>query len=63
MLTAATHPCLLINSRRFGHTSLHRLADLTEFRTIVSDRPLPEHTDRRLREAGVTIRIAQEKEE
>lgn len=62
MLSAATHPCLLINSRRFGHTSLHRLADLTEFRTIVSDRPLPEHTDRRLREAGVTIRIAEKKE-
>jgi DeoR/GlpR family transcriptional regulator of sugar metabolism len=58
MLAATAHPCLLINSRRFGHTSLHRLADLTEFKTIVSDRPLPEETDRKLRKAGVTIKIA-----
>jgi DeoR/GlpR family transcriptional regulator of sugar metabolism len=58
MLAAASHACLLINSRRVGHTALYRLAHLTEFKTIVSDRPLPAAIEARLHEAGTAIRIA-----
>ena len=63
MLAASAHPCLMINGRRMGHTALYRLADLAEFRTIVSDRPLPPAIQARLEEAGTTVRIAYEEDD
>ena len=58
MMAASTQTCLLVNSRRFGHTALHALAELDQFDTIISDRPLPDETARLLAKADVTLCIA-----
>ena len=43
MLSAASRSCLLVGHHRFGHSALHRLADLTDFDTIITDAsPAPE---------------------
>lgn len=58
MMKAARKKCLLINSRRFGHTALHRLADLTDFNAIVSDQPLPPEIASDLERSQIEIKIA-----
>jgi DeoR/GlpR family transcriptional regulator of sugar metabolism len=61
MMAASRQKCLMINSRRFGHTALHVLADLSEFDTVVSDKPLPHDTAAELIGGKTTVRITQEK--
>ncbi|GAB1583776.1 DeoR/GlpR family DNA-binding transcription regulator [Phyllobacterium phragmitis] len=63
MMKSSRQTCLLINSRRFGHTALHVLGDLSEFSTIVSDKPLPEEVLAELAHAGTTIKIASREED
>jgi DeoR/GlpR family transcriptional regulator of sugar metabolism len=63
MMKSSRHACLLINSRRFGHTALHVLGELSEFSTIISDKPLPEDVLAELTQAGTTIKIASRKED
>lgn len=58
MMASSRQNCLLINSRRFGHTALHVLADVTEFDTIISDEPLPQATSIELNTARTSVRIA-----
>lgn len=58
MLVAANRGCLLVNHHRFGHSALHRLADLTEFDTIITDAsPAPE-TRAAFDRAGIALTIA-----
>src|SRR6218665_970307 len=45
MMASSRQTCLMINSRRFGHTALHVLADLAQFETVLSAKPLPKDTD------------------
>jgi DeoR/GlpR family transcriptional regulator of sugar metabolism len=62
MMASCRQSCLLINNRRFGHTALHVLADLKEFDTVISDRPLPHETSVEIRDDGTLIRIASNEE-
>lgn len=62
MIAASRQNCLLINSRRFGHTALHVLADLNEFDTVISDRPLPQETSVALEAGPTVVRIATREE-
>ncbi|PRD44788.1 DeoR family transcriptional regulator [Phyllobacterium phragmitis] len=63
MMKSSRQACLLINSRRFGHTALHVLGDLSEFSTIISDKPLPEDVLAELAHADTTIKIARWEED
>lgn len=58
MIASSRHSCLLVNSRRFGHTALHVLAELNEFGTIISDKPLPGETTVELEGGQTSIKIA-----
>lgn len=58
MMASSRQACLLVNSRRFGHTALHVLADLAEFDTVISDNPLPHDTTAELAERKTVVRIA-----
>lgn len=58
MISASRQACLMINSRRLGHTALHVLAKLSEFETIVSDNPLPADMMNALEGLAVTVKIA-----
>lgn len=60
MMASSRQTCLLINSRRFGNTALHVLADVGEFDTVVSDQPLPRDTADELADGKTMIRIANE---
>lgn len=58
MMASSRQSCLLINSRRFGHTALHVLAALTEFGTVISDKPLPQETSIELTNGETVVKIA-----
>jgi DeoR/GlpR family transcriptional regulator of sugar metabolism len=58
MMASSRQTCLLINSRRFGHTALHVLADLNEFGTVISDRPLPYETSVELNDDKTVVKVA-----
>jgi DeoR/GlpR family transcriptional regulator of sugar metabolism len=58
MIASSRQTCLLINSRRFGHTALHVLADLQEFDTVISDKPLPHDTSVELADGDTVVKIA-----
>lgn len=58
MMTSSRQTCLLINSRRFGHTALHVLADIAKFDTVISDKPLPQDTSAELADCKTAVRIA-----
>lgn len=60
MIASSRQSCLLVNSRRFGHTALHVLADLNDFGTIISDKPLPHETAMQLEGGRTTVKIATE---
>lgn len=62
MMASCGQSCLLINNRRFGHTALHVLADLNEFGTVISDKPLPHETSAEIRDGETLIKIATRKE-
>jgi DeoR/GlpR family transcriptional regulator of sugar metabolism len=63
MMQSSRQSCLLINSRRFGHTALHVLGELSEFGTIISDKPLPAEVLAELDPAGTAIKIAGEEKD
>jgi DeoR/GlpR family transcriptional regulator of sugar metabolism len=58
MMASSRQSCLLINSRRFGHTALHVLAELSEFDTVISDKPLPQETSTELNGGDTVVKIA-----
>ncbi|CUX56151.1 MULTISPECIES: DeoR/GlpR family DNA-binding transcription regulator [Rhizobium/Agrobacterium group] len=58
MMKASRQNCLLINSRRFGHSALHRLASLSDFDAIISDSPLPPETADGLKNKPTIVKIA-----
>jgi DeoR/GlpR family transcriptional regulator of sugar metabolism len=58
MMAASRQTCLMINSRRFGHSALHVLADLAQFDTVISDTALPEDTAAELAGTKTAVRIA-----
>lgn len=62
MMASSRLSCLLINSRRFGHTALHVLADLNEFDTVISDQPLPHETSVELNDGTTVVKIAAKEE-
>lgn len=62
MIASSGQSCLLINSRRFRHTALHVLADLGEFDTVISDKPLPPETSAELDNARTVTMIATKEE-
>jgi DeoR/GlpR family transcriptional regulator of sugar metabolism len=60
MIASSRQSCLMVNSRRFGHTALHVLADLNDFGTIISDKPLPHETAAQLEGGQTIVKIATE---
>lgn len=62
MMASSRQTCLLINSRRFGHTALHVLADLREFDAVISDGPLPDETAIELTGGKTVVKIATREE-
>lgn len=58
MMRAGRRSVLLVDSSKFGHASLARIADLTEFDEIVTDDALEPDTLRRCRDADLPVRIA-----
>ncbi|MEN8838776.1 MAG: DeoR/GlpR family DNA-binding transcription regulator [Celeribacter marinus] len=60
MMGAATKTCLLINQSRFGHTALHKLADLSAFDTIITNGAPDADSRAALDAAGLTLTIAQQ---
>jgi DeoR/GlpR family transcriptional regulator of sugar metabolism len=63
MMASSRQSCLLINSRRFGHTALHVLAELTEFDTVISDKPLPPETSSELSNGETVVKIASKEQQ
>lgn len=58
MMAQARRCCLLVNHARFGHAALHKLADLSEFDHIITDR-LPEpDACAALEQAGLKLTIS-----
>jgi DeoR/GlpR family transcriptional regulator of sugar metabolism len=62
MMASSRQSCLLINSRRIGHTALHVLADLGEFDTVISDSALPDETTAALKDDKTVVKIAAREE-
>ncbi len=53
-------PVLLVAGSKFGITSLFTYADLSQFRTVVTDGSIPAEYRERLAEMGVDVQIAEE---
>lgn len=62
MMASSGQSCLMVNSRRFGHSALHVLADIDEFGTVISDQPLPQDISIAIRDERTRVRIATRKE-
>lgn len=58
MMAAAARRCLVVNHTRFGHTALHKLADLAEFDHIITDRAPGAQARAALDAAGLTLTLA-----
>lgn len=58
MMDAALSCCLLANHTRFGHTALHKLADLSEFDHIITDKAPEPEARAALDWAGLSLTIA-----
>lgn len=58
MMASATRCCLLVNHARFGHTALHKLADLAEFDSIITDQAPEDNATQALARAGLTLTLA-----
>ncbi|MDB6178355.1 DeoR/GlpR family DNA-binding transcription regulator [Paracoccus sp. Z330] len=56
MIAAADRRILLVNHRRFGHSALHRMADLSDFEAIITDAPPESRTA--IDRAGIALTIA-----
>lgn len=59
MMGSARRRCLIVNHLRFGHTALHKLADLAEFDNIITDHSPAPDAMAALETAGLTLTIAQ----
>jgi DeoR/GlpR family transcriptional regulator of sugar metabolism len=60
MMRAADRTCLLVNHTCFGRSALHRLAQLAEFETIITDKAPEPETRAALDRAGIAITIARD---
>lgn len=58
MMAASGRRCLIVNHTRFGHTALHKLADLSEFDHIITDATPSPDAVAALDRAGLTLTIA-----
>lgn len=58
MMAAATKTCLLVNQSRFGHTALHKLADLSAFDSIITNSAPDGPSRAALDAAGLVLTIA-----
>ena len=58
MMDAALSSCLLATHTRFGHTALHKLADLSEFDHIITDKAPEPEARAALDWAGLSLTIA-----
>jgi len=63
MMAAASNKCLLVNHARFGRTALHKLADLEEFDTIITDKTPPAEASAIMNRAGLYPTVAPRQEE
>lgn len=59
MMDSSRRRYLIVNHVRFGHTALHKLADLAEFGSIITDQPPTPEAVEALEAAGLTLTIAQ----
>ncbi|PWL33426.1 DeoR/GlpR family DNA-binding transcription regulator [Marivita sp. XM-24bin2] len=59
MMRQAASRVLLVNHARFGHAALHRLAALSEFDHIITDKPPDSAARADLDAAGLTLTIAE----
>jgi DeoR/GlpR family transcriptional regulator of sugar metabolism len=62
MMEASARACLIVNHLRFGHAALHKVADLSEFDHIITDRPPAPDAMAKLDDAGLTLTLAQARE-
>ncbi|WFE76510.1 DeoR/GlpR family DNA-binding transcription regulator [Roseinatronobacter sp. S2] len=62
MMASSGRRCLMVNHLRFGHAALHKLADLHEFDSIITDRLPAADTLDPLRAANLPLTIAHTKE-
>jgi len=62
MMAAAGRRCLVVNHARFGHTALHKLADLAEFDHIITDSAPGAASRAALDAAGLTLTLANPRE-
>lgn len=62
MMAQAGTCCLLVNHTRFGQPALHRLAALSEFDTIITDRPPEPEACAALGHAGIVLTISDTQE-
>lgn len=62
MMASSDRCCLLVNHLRFGHAALHKLADLAEFDTIITDQLPAVESLSALDAAGLSLTIAQTRE-
>lgn len=60
MMASAEKSCLLVNHQRFGKSALHRLANLNEFATIITDAEPASMTA--YINAGIEIEIAKDRD-
>lgn len=58
MMGAAGRVCLLVNHKRFGRSALHRLANLGEFDTVITDAAPEADARNMLDAAGIRLTIA-----
>lgn len=62
MMAQATTRCLLVNHTRFGQAALHRLAALSEFEHIITDRSPGPEACAALRHEGIVLTISNTQE-
>ncbi|CUH79764.1 transcriptional regulator, DeoR family [Tropicibacter naphthalenivorans] len=55
MMKSGAQTCLLVNHARFGHTALHKLADLTEFNSLITDQAPPPEVQAQLQEIKLPV--------
>ncbi|SLN62662.1 Glycerol-3-phosphate regulon repressor [Aquimixticola soesokkakensis] len=58
MMGAAVTSCLLANHARFGRTALHKLAELSDFDTIITDKTPAAPDEAPIARAGLALTIA-----
>jgi DeoR/GlpR family transcriptional regulator of sugar metabolism len=58
MIKAGSKTCLLIHHTRFGHTALHKLADLSDFDIIITDSEPEEDYLALFPQAGLSLTVA-----